>query len=67
MAEHDENRTLTEDDVEAVVVRLEARLEERFFSNLGKGVWAILWRACIVIILGITVLGAIKRDGGGFF
>jgi len=54
------NRNLTEDDVKAVVDELERRMVERFFSNVGKGVWHIVWRTLIVLMIVLAAYGAAK-------
>jgi len=56
----DTPRNLTEDDVVAVVDELERRLVERFFSNVGKGVWQLVWRALIALMVLLAAYGAIK-------
>ena len=53
-------RNLTDDDVHAVVDELERRIVERFFSNVGKGVWQLAWRALIALMLLLAAYGAIK-------
>jgi len=53
-------RNLTEDDVVAVVDELERRLVERFFSNVGKGVWQLVWRALVALMVLLAAYGAIK-------
>jgi hypothetical protein len=56
----DTPRNLTEDDVVAVVDELERRIVERFFSNVGKGVWQLVWRALIALMVLLAAYGAIK-------
>jgi len=56
----DTPRNLTEDDVNAVVDELERRIVERFFSNVGKGVWQLLWRALVALMVLLAAYGAIK-------
>jgi hypothetical protein len=56
----DPARHLTEDDVHAVVDELERRIVERFFSNVGKGVWNLVWRALVVLMAVIAAYGAAK-------
>ncbi|HEX4327028.1 MAG TPA: hypothetical protein VH105_09420 [Burkholderiales bacterium] len=56
----DTPRNLTEDDVIAVVDELERRLVERFFSNVGKGVWQLVWRALVALMVLLAAYGAIK-------
>jgi len=53
-------RNLTEDDVHAVVDELERRIVERFFSNVGKGVWNLVWRTLVVLMVVVAAYGAAK-------
>lgn len=54
------DRNLTDDDVEAVAAALEKRLVNRFYRNLGSGVWGLVWKAVVVALCGIAVVGALK-------
>jgi hypothetical protein len=56
----DTPRNLTDDDVKAVVDELEQRIVERFFSNVGKGVWQLAWRALIALTVLLAAYGAVK-------
>ena len=47
-------RTLTDEDVEAIV----DNLRKKFFINLGKGVWALAWKGIILLAVGIAIYGA---------
>ena len=55
-----EQRNLTEQDVNAVVDELERRMVDRFFSNVGKGVWNLVWRALVVIMVVLAAYGAAR-------
>ncbi|QJQ31831.1 hypothetical protein GV829_04680 [Sphingomonas lacunae] len=55
-----ERRTLTDADVAAIADALETKLESRFYANLGKGVWAIVWKVIIAALLFIAAYGAVK-------
>lgn len=75
------NRNLTDADVEAMSARvadiIEKRIEERFYTNIGRGVWAAAWRIILAALLVIAAYGAVKgapfavnwasrtRGGGG--
>lgn len=61
----EEKRTLTDDDVKALVDELERRFERRFYLNLGRGVWGIAWKIIVSCIILIAAWGAFK--GGKFF
>jgi len=54
------DRALTDDDVKKIVDCLEDRLEERFYVNLGKGIWAFVWRAAIAALLALAAWGHYK-------
>lgn len=53
----DSDRKLTEADVQAI---LDAA-EDRFYNNLGKGLWDLVWKTIIVILVGIAAWGAYHR------
>ncbi|UOF78132.1 hypothetical protein [Caudoviricetes sp.] len=57
----EEDRSLTDEDIKALVDELENRLQKRFYLNLGKGLWSIMWR---FIILGMVVIAAIGSYKG---
>lgn len=48
-------RNLTDEDVQAI---LDA-FEDRFYTNLGKGLWGMVWKVLIVAIVGVAAYGAI--------
>ncbi len=54
------DRNLTEEDVGAIVDEMERRMVERFFSNVGKGVWNLVWRALVVLMAVVAAYGASK-------
>lgn len=54
------DRKLTDDDVKAIVDQLETRVSERFYGDLGRGVWAVVWKALILAIIGIAAYGSTK-------
>ncbi len=56
----DENRNLTDDDVKAIVEKMEAAVVARFYNDLGRGVWAVVWKAIVVALIGIAAYGALK-------
>jgi hypothetical protein len=59
----EEKRKLTDADVEAVATALWKKVTSSFFSNLGMGVWALIWRGIIVGLLAIAAYGAMKHGG----
>lgn len=56
------NRTLTEDDVKAIVDELEHRAAQRFQINIGRGVLGLLWKVCLYLMIWLAAYGA----AGGF-
>lgn len=51
----DDNRSLTDADVEAIVARLKAQLVNDFYGEIGKGVWALIkkWLLAVALILAV--------------
>ena len=43
-------RNLTEADVDAIL----NAFEKRFYTNLGKGVWELAWKAIVIVIAAIA-------------
>ncbi len=56
-ARPDSGRQLTEADVDAIVAGLEERLEERFYQNLGKGLWGVVWKVAMGLLLLLAAYG----------
>lgn len=56
------SRTLTEDDVKAIVDELERRAAQRFQLNIGRGVLSLVWKALFYLMLWLAAYGA----AGGF-
>jgi hypothetical protein len=56
----EDDRKLTDADVEAIVKLLDKKVTERFYSDLGRGVWGMLWKAIIVTIVSIAAYGSMK-------
>lgn len=57
-------RTLTDADVEAVAEALHGKVIQEFYKDLGKGVWALVWRGTIMAIVSIAAYGAVKGVNG---
>ena len=55
---------LSDGDVKAIVDELECRLTKRFYFNIGQGIWALAWRAIIVMIVALSAYGALRGTGG---
>jgi hypothetical protein len=58
-----DGRILSDADAEAIAAALEKRLEDRFMVNLGKGVWALIWKAAIVLLVAIAAYGVGTSSG----
>lgn len=52
------DRHLTEADVQAIVDAMEVKLTKRFYTNIGKGVWGLAWRAVVTLLLLLAAYGA---------
>ncbi|MFZ3289252.1 MAG: hypothetical protein WA191_20730 [Telluria sp.] len=46
--------------MKAIVDQLENRVTERFYGDLGRGVWGVVWKAIILAIIGIAAYGSTK-------
>ena len=53
-------RNLTDDDVKAIVDQMENRLAERFYGDLGRGVWSVVWKAIVVGMIAVAAYGSTK-------
>lgn len=58
----DEQRKLTDEDIHALVDELEARLERKFYLNLGRGIWSIVWRSFVAVALFLVAVGSYKGE-----
>lgn len=56
-------RTLTDADVEALTEALRKKWIASFYQDLGRGVWALVWRAVVLAICAIAAYGALKGSG----
>jgi hypothetical protein len=56
-------RLLSDADIQALADELEDRLVRRFYLNLGRGLWGVLWRLAVTALLGLAAYGAVH--GGG--
>lgn len=54
------NRNLSDADIIEIVDQLEARVAARFYSDLGRGVWALVWKAAVLALIGIAAYGSFK-------
>ena len=53
-------RALTDDDIEALADALERTLIDRFYRDLGSGVWSLAWKAIVVAVCAIAAYGSLK-------
>jgi hypothetical protein len=53
-------RQLSDGDVTAIVDALETRLTDKFYRDLGRGLWGLVWKAIIGALVFIAAYGAIK-------
>lgn len=54
-----DKRTLTDADVEAISDCLRKKLVKDFYTDLGKGIWGLAWRAILVAIAAVAAYGAV--------
>lgn len=54
------SRVLTDADIAAIAAELEKRLTDNFYQDLGKGVWGLVKKALLAVLVGIAAYGAIK-------
>jgi hypothetical protein len=55
-----EERNLTDSDVQAIVDQMEKRMTERFYGDLGRGIWGVAWKAIIIALISIAAYGSLK-------
>lgn len=55
-----EERKLSDDDVRAIVDEMEQRMTERFYGDIGRGVWAVVWKALIAALVLVAAYGSTK-------
>ena len=58
-----EKRTLTDADIDAICVALQARIEKRFYQDLGRGLWGLVWKAALGFLIFVAAQGASNRWG----
>lgn len=60
MKKFSEPRTLTDADVEAIAEALKGSFKEDFYSDLGKGVFALFKKVFYILIVAVAAYGAAK-------
>lgn len=58
------HRTLTDEDVKAIADTLKEEIVKQFYHDFGKGVWGIVWKVIIGILLTIAAWGAVRGSDG---
>ena len=53
-------RNLTDEDIKALSDELERRMVQRFYTDLGRGVWGLAWKAIVLAALFFASYGAWK-------
>jgi len=53
-------RQLSDADVTAIVDALEVRLTDKFYRDVGKGLWGMVWKALIGAMVFVAAYGALK-------
>lgn len=56
--DYEDRRTLSDADIEAISDKLEEKIIGQFYRNLGSGVWALVWRGLILLLISIAIYGA---------
>ena len=51
---------LSEEDVERICDELERRLVRHFYTNLGRGLWGIIWKTLLWAALAVAAYGIAK-------
>ena len=57
----EQDRNLTDADVEAIVMELKTQLVTDFYGEIGKGVWGLFKKALLPLLLILAVYG-ISQD-----
>lgn len=55
-----EDRNLTDGDVAAIVEALTIKVKAEFYADLGRGVWAVAWKAVVGLLVGLAAYGSLK-------
>ena len=53
-------RQLSDADVTAIVDALEEHLTDKFYRDVGKGLWGMVWKAFVGALVSIAAYGAFK-------
>ncbi len=58
------DRKLSDEDIKSLGEELERRMVQRFYSDLGRGVWGLIWKAIMAAALTLAAYGAWKGGAG---
>lgn len=53
-------RSLSDADVTAIVDAIEERLTDKFYRDVGKGLWGMVWKAFVGALVFVAAYGAFK-------
>jgi len=56
-------RQLSDEDVGAIVEALESRLTDKFYHDVGMGLWGLVWKGLLTAMLFLAAYGAGKYAG----
>ena len=56
-----DQRTITDADVDAIVMKLEQRAAQRFQINIGRGVLGLAWKAVFMLLIFLAGYGVSGR------
>lgn len=55
-----EDRKLSDADIEAILNQVEQRVAARFYSDLGRGVWGMVRKALLLAMVAVAAYGSVK-------
>jgi hypothetical protein len=58
---HDDD-LLSDADLDALADRLRDKVRQKFYEDLGRGVWGLLCKAFLPILAAIAAYGAARKD-----
>lgn len=64
MTDTKDDRTLSDADVEAIAEKVMENFAAKFYANIGKGVWGVISKALMALLLVLAAWGA--ASGGKF-
>ena len=56
---------LTDGDIEALTNSIRDKVVREFYQDLGKGVWGLVWRCIVIVLIGIAAYGAMHNGHNG--